>query len=57
MEEHGISYELLSYENKWVALLKPDEKIVGSGNNAYEAKLDAERKWLSRCDFVESPQR
>ncbi|MGH9764054.1 MAG: DUF5678 domain-containing protein [Blastocatellia bacterium] len=43
MGEHDRSYELLNYENKWVAFLEPDEKIVGSGDDAYEAKMDAER--------------
>ncbi len=33
---------LKDYENKWVALSEPDEKIVGSGNDLLEAKQDAE---------------
>lgn len=36
--------QLKPYENKWVALLEPDEQIVGSGNDAVEASEEAERK-------------
>lgn len=34
--------ELGKYENKWVAISEPERKVVGSGNNAIEAKNDAE---------------
>jgi hypothetical protein len=43
MESSDISYQLLDYENEWVALLESGDKIVGHGNDAYEAKMDAER--------------
>ena len=43
MGEHDRSYELLNYENKWVAFLEPDDKTAGPGDGAYEAKMDAER--------------
>lgn len=36
--------ELHKYENQWVAILEAERKIVGSGENAYQAKLDAEAK-------------
>jgi hypothetical protein len=38
-----LAGELAKYENKWVAIAEPEEKIVGSGENALEAKLEAER--------------
>jgi hypothetical protein len=41
--DNDLSYELLNYENKWVALLEADDRIVGVGDDAYEAKIDAER--------------
>jgi len=34
--------ELGKYENKWVAISEPERKVVGSGDNAREAKADAE---------------
>lgn len=37
--------QLKKYENKWVAILEPDRrKIVASGENALEAKKEAEKK-------------
>ena len=42
--------ELRSYENKWVAILKLDERIVGAGDDALQAKLDAEGKGYR--DFI-----
>ena len=37
-----LEEELGRYEDKWVAILEPEHKIVGSGDDAYEAKLNAE---------------
>jgi hypothetical protein len=37
-----LQEELGRYEDKWVAILEPERKIVGSGDDAYEAKLNAE---------------
>jgi hypothetical protein len=34
--------ELGKYENKWVAILESEQKIVGSGDSAREAKIQAE---------------
>lgn len=37
--------QLKKYENKWIAILEPDRrKIVASGENASEAKKEAEKK-------------
>lgn len=38
-EEIGpLEDELMKYENKWVAILESEDRIVGSGHTAYEAK-------------------
>jgi len=34
--------ELMNYEDKWVAILEAERKVVGSGDTAYDAKRDAE---------------
>ena len=47
MEKHDLSYELMKYENQWVAILELEERIVGAGVDAYEAQQDAERNGYS----------
>lgn len=37
-----LEYELGKYENKWVAIYEPERKIVGSGDNAIQAKAEAD---------------
>jgi hypothetical protein len=47
------SYEQLQpYENKWVALRKPGQEVVGSGNDVSEAKKDAEAHGYSDVIFL-----
>ena len=46
-EKQELSYELMKYENRWVAILEPEERIVGAGSDAYEAQQDAERNGYS----------
>jgi hypothetical protein len=43
MDLAAISAHLGKYENKWVAIDESEERIVGVGNNAFEATEDAER--------------
>ena len=43
MDLTAISAQLEKYENKWVAIDESQEKIVGVGNDAFEATNDAER--------------
>lgn len=43
MKEEIPIEALKRYENKWVAILEPDKKIVGSGDDASEAKKNAEK--------------
>ncbi|HEX9502923.1 MAG TPA: DUF5678 domain-containing protein [Patescibacteria group bacterium] len=39
-----MNTELNKYINKWVAFEDSTDKIVGAGNDAVEAKKDAEKK-------------
>ena len=43
MDLTTISAQLEKYENKWVAIDESEEKIVGVGDDAFEATKDAER--------------
>lgn len=47
MENQDLSYELMKYENQWVAILELEERVVGAGADAYEAKQDAEKHGYS----------
>jgi hypothetical protein len=42
-EKLSLEDDLMHYENKWVAISESEDKVVGSGIDAYEAKLDAEK--------------
>ena len=44
MNKEILLEELKKYEDKWVALIENENKIVGSGSDASEAKKDAEKK-------------
>jgi hypothetical protein len=44
MDLTTISAQLEKYENKWVAIDESQEKIVGVGDDAFEATKDAERQ-------------
>jgi hypothetical protein len=43
MDISAISAQLEEYENKWIAIDESEEKIVGFGDDAFEATEDAER--------------
>jgi len=43
MDISTISAQLEEYQNKWIAIDESEEKIVGVGDNAFEATEDAER--------------
>jgi hypothetical protein len=43
MDLTTISEQLERYENKWVAIDESEEKIVGVGDDAFEATEAAER--------------
>ena len=40
----NITAEIAKYEDKWIAIDESEEKIVGVGDNAFEASADAEQK-------------
>ena len=44
MELATISAQLENYENKWVAIDESEERIVGVGDDAFEATNEAERR-------------
>jgi hypothetical protein len=41
-KKEQLAEELHKYENQWVAIWEEEYRIVGSGDNAYEAKMNAE---------------
>ena len=43
MDISAISAQLEEYEDKWIAIDESAEKIVGVGDDAFEATEDAER--------------
>lgn len=52
-----LPFELLkNYENKWVALLEPDQQIVGSGNDAVEATHDAKQRGYNQVTLFYVPR-
>lgn len=51
-----LEEELGRYEDKWVAILEPERKIVGSGDDAYEAKLNAEANGYTEVVLLKIPR-
>jgi hypothetical protein len=43
MDLTKISAQLENYDDKWVAIDESEEKVVGVGDDAFEATEDAER--------------
>jgi hypothetical protein len=43
MDIANLSGEFEKYEDKWIAIDESEEKIVGVGDNAFEATAEAER--------------
>ena len=43
MDLTAISAQLEKYENKWIAIDESEEKVVGVGDDAFEATENAER--------------
>jgi hypothetical protein len=56
-KEDVLADELGKYEGKWVAILESEQKVVGSGNDAYEAKVDAERNGYTDTALFRVPER
>jgi Family of unknown function (DUF5678) len=51
----NLGSEIEKYENKWVAIDDSEEKIVGVGDDAFEATADAERKGYSETILFKVP--
>ena len=48
--------ELGKYEDKWVAILEPDKRIVASGDSAYDAKQKAEAEGYPEITLLKVPR-
>lgn len=55
MSTASLTEQLRDYENKWVAIYDPDERIVGSGDDPLEAKIDAERNGYKEISLFQVP--
>lgn len=55
MDLTAISAQLEQYENKWVAINESQERIVGVGNDAFEATEDAERQGYQETILFKVP--
>jgi hypothetical protein len=51
-EHADLAQDLAKYQNMWVALAEPNEKVVGSGSDAWEAKVDAERRGYTEVTLL-----
>ena len=50
-----LKSEIEKYENKWVAIDESEEKVVGVGDDAFEATADAERKGYQETILFKVP--
>lgn len=50
-----LTEELENYENRWVAILESERRIVGSGNTAVEAKQEAKTRGYSEIALFKVP--
>jgi hypothetical protein len=41
-EKKSLEDDLRNYEDKWVAILEAEDRVVGSGNTPIEAKAEAD---------------
>lgn len=51
----SLTEQFRDYEDKWVAILESETRIVGSGADPLEAKADAERKGYSEIMLFQVP--
>jgi len=51
----NLSPELEKFEDKWIAIDEPQEKIVGVGNDPLEATADAERNGYQETILFKVP--
>lgn len=55
MDIAAISPQLKEYENKWVAIDESEEKIVGVGEDVFEATEDAQRNGYQETILFKVP--
>jgi hypothetical protein len=55
MDIAKLGKQLEKYEDKWVAIDESEEKIVGSGENAFEATENAERNGYQETILFKVP--
>lgn len=46
-EKNSLENDLMNYEDKWVAILEDEERVVGSGDTPIQAKAEADAKGYS----------
>lgn len=55
MDIAKLGKQLEKYEDKWIAIDESEGKIVGSGDNAFEATENAERKGYQETILFKVP--
>jgi len=55
MDIAKLGKQLEKYEDKWIAIDESEEKIVGSGQNAFEATENAERNGYQETILFKVP--
>jgi hypothetical protein len=55
MDIAKLGKQLEQYEDKWIAIDESEEKIVGSGENAFEATENAERNGYQETILFKVP--
>lgn len=51
----ALTEQFKQYEDKWVAILESERRIVGNGADPLEAKVDAERNAYSETTLFQVP--
>ena len=55
MDISNLTSEIEKYEDKWIAIDESEEKVVGVGDNAFEATADAERNGYQETILFKVP--
>lgn len=55
MDISNLTAQIEKYENKWIAIDDSEEKIVGVGDNAFQATADAERNGYQETILFKVP--
>ncbi len=55
MDIANLGTQLEQYEDKWIAIDESEEKIVGVGDNAFEATAEAEQKGYQETILFKVP--